>query len=83
MAGHNPRLDTILMIEEAIINSEEHPTRAQLHRRLPRQVHYSTFKNVLEYLEVSGKIIFNTDKIVYTGINNEKLRKLIEMSVKI
>jgi len=83
MAGHNPRLDTILMVEKAIINSEEHPTRAELHRSLPRKVHYSTFKNILEYLEASGKIIFNTDKIVYTGINNEKLRKLMETSVKI
>jgi len=83
MAGHNPRLDTILMIEKAIIESPEHPTRKQLHESLPRKVHYSTFKNVLEYLEASGKIIFNASKIVFTGVNNEKLRKLMETSVRI
>ncbi len=83
MAGHSPKLETILMVEKAIIESEEHLNRAALWKALPRKVHYSTFKNILDYLEASGKIIFNTDLIVYTGVNNTKLQKLIETSVKI
>jgi hypothetical protein len=83
MAGHSPTLDTILMVESTIIESEEYPSRMELWRNLPRKVHYSTFKNILEYLEASGKIIFNSNSIVYTGINNPKLEKLIETSRKI
>ncbi|MCW4011895.1 MAG: hypothetical protein NWF07_02765 [Candidatus Bathyarchaeota archaeon] len=83
MTGHSPTLETILMIEKTIIESEEHLNRRTLWKSLPRQVHYSTFKNVIEYLEASGKIIFNDNSIVYTGVNNAKLEKLIQTSVKI
>jgi len=71
------------MIEKAILDSEIYPTRMELYRSLPRRIHYSTFKNALEYLEASGKIGFNSKKIVYTGVNNEKLRKLIAEGARI
>ena len=38
---------------------------------------YQTFNNVLEYLEASGKIMYNGRAIIYTGVNNEKLQDLI------
>ena len=78
---HEPRLDTILMVEQAIIDSEDYPTRMALWRSLPKQVQYQTFKRILEYLEASGKIIFNDNEIVYTGVNNSQLQALIESSV--
>lgn len=80
---HEPRLDTILMVEKAIIDFETYPKRMELWRSLPRQVQYQTFQRILEYLEASGKIIFNSSRIVYTGVNNEKLRKLIEEGTRI
>ena len=64
---HEPKLDTILMIEKAIIYAEDHPTRMGLWKSLPRKVQYPTFKCVLDYLEASGKITFNDGKTVYTG----------------
>ena len=80
---HEPQLDTILMIEKAIVDSEEYPTRMKLWRSLPRKVEYPTFKRVLEYLEASGKITFNSKTIVYTGVNNEKLQALLDSSIRL
>ena len=79
---HEPRLDTVLMIEKAILDAEEYPTRTKLWKSLPRKIQYQTFKRVIDYLEASGKITFNDNTILYVGVNNEKLRALIESSVK-
>jgi len=81
---HEPQLDTILMIEKAILDAEDYPTRMQLWRSLPKKVQYQTFKRVLDYLEASNKIIYDEDgAIVYTGVNNDKLRALVESAIKI
>jgi hypothetical protein len=81
---HEPQLDTILMIEKAIMDAEDYPTRMQLWRSLPKKVQYQTYKRVLDYLEASNKIIYDEDgAIVYTGVNNDKLRALIESAIKI
>lgn len=81
---HEPQLDTILMIEKAIIDAEDYPTKTQLWRSLPRKVQYQTFKRVLDYLEASNKIIYDEDgAIVYTGVNNDKLKALVNSAVKI
>jgi len=56
---HEPQLDTILMIEKAIMDAEDYPTRMQLWRSLPRKVQYQTFKRALDYLEASGKIVYH------------------------
>ena len=80
---HEPRLDTILMVEKAIQDFETHPRRMELWRSLPRKVNYLTFKRILEYLEASGKIVFNSKEIIYTAGDNPKLKALIESSVRI
>ena len=80
---HEPKLDTILMIEKAIIDAADYPTRMSLWKSLPRKVQYQTFKRVLDYLEASGKITFNDIKIIYTGVNNSKLQAMLESSVKV
>jgi uncharacterized membrane-anchored protein len=80
---HEPRLDTILMIEEAILKSDNYPTKTQLWKKLPRKIQYQTFKRVIDYLEASDKIAFNGGAILYVGQNNEKLRALIESSIRV
>jgi hypothetical protein len=80
---HEPQLDTILMVEKAIINAKEYLTRKQLWQSLPKKMQYQTFKRILDYLEASGQIAFNTKRIIYTGANNPKLKALIESSIKI
>jgi hypothetical protein len=71
------------MVEKAVWEAEEYPTRMQLWRKLPRRMQYQTFKRILGYLEASGKIAFDGSKIIYTGVNNPKLEALMRSSVKV
>ena len=80
---HEPQLDTILMVEKAILDAENYPTRTELWSSLPRKVQYQTFKRILDYLEASGKITFNGKVIVYTGVNNPKLQALLKSSIRV
>ena len=80
---HYPKLDSILMVEKAIQNSKDYPTRMELWRSLPKQMQYQTFKLVLDYLESSNKIMFEDDKIIWIFSNNKKLNKLIQEAVTV
>jgi hypothetical protein len=53
---HYPRLDTVIMVEEAIKKAKEYPTKAELLRNLKKKVMYPTFLLILDYLEKSNKI---------------------------
>jgi len=75
---HEPQLDTILMVEKAIKDAKTYPTRKELWNSLPKQVQYQTFKRILEYLESSNKIVFNSRKIVWVFPDNPKLARLLE-----
>jgi len=79
---HQPRLDTILMVEKAILDSPDYPTRTSLWKDLSRGIQYQTFKYILEYLEAEGRIVFDDDRIIYTGVNNPKLQALMKSSVR-
>lgn len=81
---HYPRLDTVMMIEDAIRSAKEYPTKAELLRRLPKKVMYQTFNLVLEYLQRSNKILVTKDgKIVWIFADSEKLRRLLAESKKV
>jgi hypothetical protein len=80
---HEPRLDTIMMVEKAMLDAEDYPTKTQLWHSLPKGIQYQTLTRILDYLEASGKITYNGRTIIYTGVNNEKLRALIESSVRV
>ncbi len=56
-----PRLDTILMVEDAIRKAREYPTKAELLRSLDKKMMYQTFNLILDYLEYSGKIQVGDD----------------------
>ena len=67
---HYPRLDTVLMVEDAIKNAKDYLSRMQLWKSLPKQTQYQTFQVILKYLEKSNKIIFTKDnKIMWIGTN--------------
>lgn len=80
---HYPKLDSILMVEKAIQESEDYPTRMELWRSLPKQMQYQTFRLILDYLERSNKIMFEENKIVWIFSNSKKLNELIEGAVGI
>lgn len=76
--NHSPRLDTILMVENAIKKMKMYPSKNQLWRSLPRQVQYQTFNEILKYLESSNKITYDKDgAIIWIFVDNQKLKKLL------
>jgi hypothetical protein len=80
---HEPRLDTILMVEKAIRESKSYPTKKELLKSLPKQVQFQTLNRILEYLESSNKIAFDGRRIIWVFPDNPKLKELLENSVRL
>ncbi|MFH1256831.1 MAG: hypothetical protein V1494_06085 [Candidatus Diapherotrites archaeon] len=75
---HYPRLDTVLMVEDAIRVAKDYPSKNALWRSLPRQVQYQTFNVILEYLEKSNKITYiKSGGLMWIG-SNQKLDSLVK-----
>jgi hypothetical protein len=75
---HAPNLDTVLMVEKAIENGDDYPTRMQLWRSLPKEVQYQTFKTILNYLEASSKIMLDEHgHVIWVAADNPKLSELL------
>ena len=83
---HSPKLDTMLMVEKQIVEQVKkagYPTRTELWRSLPKGMEYQTFKQIIDYLEASNKIIYKDGKIVWVAADNPKLKELFGKSVKL
>jgi len=80
---HEPKLDTILMVENAIREAKSYPAKKELWKSLPKQIQYQTFNRILQYLESSNKIVFDGHRIVWVFPDNPKLKELLESSVKL
>ncbi len=59
-----PRLDTVLMVEEAVRKARGDLTARQIWQSLPKKTMWQTFLTTLDYLEYSGKIFTEEDKHV-------------------
>jgi hypothetical protein len=62
---HYPRLDTILMVEDALKNAKEYPSKRQLWISLKKKVMYQTFNTILSYLEASGKVLIKDGRVIW------------------
>jgi hypothetical protein len=80
---HEPRLDTILMVEKQIQAARSYPTKKESWQKLPRKVQYQSFNRILDYLESSNKILIDRGEIVWTFPSNEKLRQLLRTSKRL
>jgi len=75
---HSPTLKTVLMVEDILKNMNESViTVAELKRILPRQINHNTLKVILEYLELSNKILVTMRGITWIHNPNPNLRKAI------
>ena len=59
---HQPRLDTILMVEKTIEKNSGEFGKYQLWRKLPKSMMYQTYLNTIEYLIYSKKIALDKNK---------------------
>lgn len=81
---HSPTLNTVIMVEETLKNMDESViTVAELKRRLPRQVNHNTLKIILEYLELSNKIVVTMKGITWIHNPNPNLQKAIERGLEL
>jgi hypothetical protein len=62
---HYPRLDTVLMVENALKREGEYDSMRQLWLALPKKTMYQTFKVIIDYLKESNKIIVKEGKVIW------------------
>ena len=78
---HSPTLNTVLMVEKILKNSGELLTLAELKRRLPKQIMHQTLIQILDYLQLSGKIIIGTKGVLWIFTERKELNELIKGSI--
>ena len=75
---HSPTLNTILMVEDTLKKSGELLTIAELKRKLPKQVMHQTLIQILDYLQLGGKILIGTKGILWIYTERKELNNLIK-----
>ncbi len=71
-----PTLDTMMMVEETLMNADGEMTIAELKRRLPKQVMHQTLMRILDYLSYSNKILLHGSKVLWIYNPNSKLWRM-------
>lgn len=79
---HSPTLNTVLMVEETLKEGEL-ITIAELKRRLPKQVMHDTLIQILDYLQISGKILIGTKGILWIFAERKELNDLIKKGTEL
>lgn len=80
---HSPTLNTVVMVEQTLKNAREVITLAELKRRLPKKVMHQTLLQILDYLQLSGKIIIGTKGILWIFTERKELNSLIEKGIEL
>ena len=81
---HSPTLNTVIMVEETLKNMDDSVISvAELKRKLPRQVNHNTLKIILEYLELSNKIVITMKGITWIHNPNPNLQKAIARGLEL
>lgn len=71
-----PRLDTVLMVESELYKHKSDKTITEIWRGLPKQVMWTTFITIVEYLQYSRKIYVESDKTITWLWNPSKIEDL-------
>ena len=81
--NHSPTLNTILMVEEVLKNSPKAVTVAELKRKLPKKVMHNTLLQILDYLQISGKILIGTRGVVWVFTQRRELDTVRKKGTKL
>ena len=79
---YEPILSTLKMIEKAIRDRNGELTRTQLWKSLPKKTKYQTFKNGIDYLMESAKVIEKDSKLIWI-FDPEMVKTLMKRSVPV
>lgn len=80
---HSPTLNTVLMVENTLKESGELMKVSELKRILPRKVMHQTLIQILDYLQMSGKIIVGTKGVLWIFTERRELDELIKKGIEI
>ena len=81
--SHSPNLNTVLMVEEILKEANEIITVAELKRRLPKKVMHQTLIQILDYLQLSGKIIIGTKGVLWVFAERKEIEELIKKGIEL
>jgi len=81
--AHSPTLNTVLMVEETLKEAKQIVTLAELKRKLPRQVMHTTLLAILDYLQISGKIVIGTKGILWVFAEREEIERLVKRGIEL
>ena len=76
--AHSPTLNTIFMVEKTLKDKGELMTVAELKKELPKQGMHKTLLQILDYLQLSGKILIGTKGILWVFAERKELNELIK-----
>ena len=80
---HSPTLNTILMVEHILKNAKQIMTLAEMKKRLPRKVMHQTLIQILNYLQISGKIVIGTKGILWVFSERKELNALVKRGLEV
>lgn len=83
MLKHSPTLNTVLMVEETIRKAKSLITVAEIKRELPKKVMHSTLLQILDYLQLSGKIAITARGVVWIFTPRKELDNLIKRGLEL
>jgi len=81
--AHSPTLNSVLMVEDILRKAKEVVKVSELKRMLPKKIMHSTLMTILDYLQMSGKILISTKGIVWIYTPREELNKMIEAGIEL
>jgi hypothetical protein len=80
---HSPTLNTVMMVEETLKSKGDLLTVAELKRKLPKKVMHQTLLQILDYLQLSGKILIGTKGILWVFTERKELNELINRGTEV
>lgn len=74
---HNPKLETVKMVERTMKKYSQEYTKYQLWKKLPKKMMYQTYCVIFDYLIESNKIMVDKkDGIVFWTWNPDRIKDL-------
>lgn len=73
--ARSPTLQTILMVETYIDENSGEYKKTNLFNNLPKKVMWQTFQVIMEYLESTGKIMYDKEGFIVYIWNPELVKK--------
>ncbi|MEK6936667.1 MAG: hypothetical protein AABW58_01195 [Nanoarchaeota archaeon] len=80
---HSPTLNTVLMVEDVLKEEGNLITIADLKRKLPKKVMHQTLTQILDYLQLSGKIIIGTKGILWVFAERKEIEEMIKRGTEV